>query len=476
MNQQLRLALRLFLGVSALGYLPAAATAQEAPHRLPEPPTSTPSLVGSELFPPTANVAGLLSWKVLTAQLDPAAAVQLRAIALAMSPKWLRKRITRLGEPEEVGLFTVPGAQGLSRAIFARAAKRTTTPARGAETPALPAPPRDSTQNGVTSTGDAEATTALRKHLDGGGGGLLAGPLGGVLSRLEGRSALWAGAELPPGAQRLLVSLMRQLAPGATTPAAPPTRLAAGVGEVAGRAELRLVAEFVSPEEALPAQSVLEQATQTALALLSSARLQAQHPDHARAVEEARALSVRLLKSLAVSLDGRFLDARFTSPLGLAQTLHVFTRALVPMFSTYLARSKTVEALVELRRLAQLAGAHLRTLPRDADGRPVAERLLPPAPRTPDASACDLPDQRFPASRARFDHPTWKALDFALHTPHYYRYELETRIEGTNLHFRAIASADLDCNGVFSRYELAGSVGADGEVKLEPLKTENPLE
>jgi hypothetical protein len=68
--------------------------------------------------------------------------------------------------------------------------------------------------------------------------------------------------------------------------------------------------------------------------------------------------------------------------------------------------------------------------------------------------------------------PTWNALNFSMSEPHYYRYSFESEGAGSNARFTATAQGDLDCDGIPSRFERAGSAqgGSSG------LYMENPLE
>jgi hypothetical protein len=46
--------------------------------------------------------------------------------------------------------------------------------------------------------------------------------------------------------------------------------------------------------------------------------------------------------------------------------------------------------------------------------------------------------------------------------PHYYRYEYEVAADGRS--FSARALGDLDCDGVYSTFEMVGDVAPDGTV------------
>jgi type IV pilus assembly protein PilA len=61
--------------------------------------------------------------------------------------------------------------------------------------------------------------------------------------------------------------------------------------------------------------------------------------------------------------------------------------------------------------------------------------------------------------------PEWNALKFSMDDPHYYSYQYTSSGLGTDSEFLAAASGDLNCDGVFSTFEMIGQVqDADGSV------------
>jgi type II secretory pathway pseudopilin PulG len=130
----------------------------------------------------------------------------------------------------------------------------------------------------------------------------------------------------------------------------------------------------------------------------------------------------------------------------------VVAAVAIPPFMKYIRKAKTSEAEVNVRRMNE----GLRAYAAAHDG-----ALPPSAPMTPKAgSCCAQPGQKCAADPAAWQLPAWQALRFSVDDPHYYSYELVT----SGSAFTARAMGDLDCDGVFSTFELTGTVQADGSV------------
>ena len=75
-----------------------------------------------------------------------------------------------------------------------------------------------------------------------------------------------------------------------------------------------------------------------------------------------------------------------------------------------------------------------------------------------------------------WQHPTWQALDFAMHDPHYYSYQFKTETNEGVTSYTALAYGDLDCDGDYPTFSLYGQV-IDGEVQtVGDVVTMDPLE
>ncbi len=128
----------------------------------------------------------------------------------------------------------------------------------------------------------------------------------------------------------------------------------------------------------------------------------------------------------------------------------VLAAAAVPAFLKYLHRAKTAEAVMNLRIIFDSAISYW-----NLHGRFPATAPLEPVGRT----ACvDGKSVKMTPDPANWAHPTWVELNFAIDTPHLYRYEF---IDGGD-QFTARAFGDLDCDGILSTFERVGSVDPTG--------------
>lgn len=90
---------------------------------------------------------------------------------------------------------------------------------------------------------------------------------------------------------------------------------------------------------------------------------------------------------------------------------------------------------------------------------PRTGKVLPPqfpssGGPTPANGCCGSADKVCHSDPADWDAPTWLALNFAIDGPHYFQYEYVSSPTG----FTARATADLDCDGVYSTYSRTGRV------------------
>lgn len=121
------------------------------------------------------------------------------------------------------------------------------------------------------------------------------------------------------------------------------------------------------------------------------------------------------------------------------------------------------------RRLARLvdgARAYYDSDWASATGDVLPKQFPQSVPLTPAMSPCEKGDIRYPTDPALWDHPTWRALHFAVDQPHPYRYEFVAGPKG----FTARAHGDLDCDGVLSTFERIGTVDPDGDVVVQTFR------
>jgi type IV pilus assembly protein PilA len=129
----------------------------------------------------------------------------------------------------------------------------------------------------------------------------------------------------------------------------------------------------------------------------------------------------------------------------------------IPAFMKYVRRSKTVEATMNVRRLATAVAV----LPPDEAAKLSSSEWTPPG------RACDGVGGKFGVDASLWNAEPWKTLDFAVETPAYYQYRVRRDGDG----FTVEAQGDLDCDGIFSHFER--HVGPSG---AGDLRSQNDIE
>jgi hypothetical protein len=117
------------------------------------------------------------------------------------------------------------------------------------------------------------------------------------------------------------------------------------------------------------------------------------------------------------------------------------------------------EPEAQMETLFILASALLPQNPGPADQFPATVGPTPD-PRT----CCATPHAICHPNPTLWTGATWQALGFALRKRHRWSYAFESSGSGAAATFTIVAQADLDCDQVYSRYELTGSVDASGAV------------
>jgi type IV pilus assembly protein PilA len=156
-------------------------------------------------------------------------------------------------------------------------------------------------------------------------------------------------------------------------------------------------------------------------------------------------------RSKPISIVAICLGAFFTLIIG------VEAAVAIPAFMKYIRRSKTVEATMNTRRLADAIAMQ-----------PALEwARLAESDWTPAGTACEHPGNRFVGESSTFAAEPWHTLGFSVDGPFYYQYRVRRIDHG----FAVEARGDLDCDGRFSHFER--DVAADG---VSPLTSSDDLE
>ena len=139
----------------------------------------------------------------------------------------------------------------------------------------------------------------------------------------------------------------------------------------------------------------------------------------------------------------------------------------VPSFIDYVTRSKKSEAVLQLNKIGKAAK---RVYSETSSYLKDIAATLPTKPDGTAGGCCGGPNNRCPPDPAAFAiEPVWNKLDFQIDEPSLFYYDYSSSASNT---FRALATGDLDCDGVEISFVLEGS--APNGVPLVTL-TEPPL-
>ena len=143
----------------------------------------------------------------------------------------------------------------------------------------------------------------------------------------------------------------------------------------------------------------------------------------------------------------------------------------IPSYIKYIRRSRTVEALLNIRTMYDGAAAYFVSEHSDSTGIIVARQFSATAGPTPPVPPAGIQYQPVPAD---FATPEWNALDFSVRDPMRFSYTF-VHIDNNNCALRA--QGDLNGNGVFSTFQrnMTGSV-AGGVSGTTGLYTINEVE
>ncbi|HZS42525.1 MAG TPA: DUF4190 domain-containing protein [Polyangia bacterium] len=126
----------------------------------------------------------------------------------------------------------------------------------------------------------------------------------------------------------------------------------------------------------------------------------------------------------------------------------------IPAFMKYVRRSKTVEATLNVRRLADDANVYY-----------VDNAKLPPAVDwTPAGEPCGNGRPTFAVDPAAWQRSPWSELHFSLDAPHHYQYRIVSEAPDR---IAIEARGDLDCDGEFSLFRREVTPGGAGPLQIE---------
>jgi prepilin-type N-terminal cleavage/methylation domain-containing protein len=140
----------------------------------------------------------------------------------------------------------------------------------------------------------------------------------------------------------------------------------------------------------------------------------------------------------------------------------------IPAFSQAVRRTKSAEAVMNLRRVYDGAVTSFLEIQVTRDGIGQDSHFPAAVGATPGVDFCctEGVSGRCPADDSTFTLPTWQRLQFSVSDPHYYWYTFASEGTGVAAHFTARASGNLDCDNIHSTFERQGYVDLiDGSIK-----------
>jgi hypothetical protein len=138
----------------------------------------------------------------------------------------------------------------------------------------------------------------------------------------------------------------------------------------------------------------------------------------------------------------------------------------VPAFVRNVHASRWVEPMNGLLSIGARASSLARTRPL-TDAYPESAPLTPGT--VPKGESVEDPD-------GTWEHPTWRALQFRLDTPHYFSFAFHSDNGSQISRFEAHAEGDLDGDGQTSMFKLSGELRRDGEPVLFPMEIDREVE
>ena len=144
----------------------------------------------------------------------------------------------------------------------------------------------------------------------------------------------------------------------------------------------------------------------------------------------------------------------------------ILAAVAIPAFMKYIRRSKTTEALMNVRRMFDSAVAYYESEHAASDGAIIAKQFPDDdgsnggaggGSVTPASKCCINPGEKCAPQPSIWNHPTWSALNFSVDDPHYYQY----RAGGGRIDFDVGAVGDLDCDDIFSTFQRTAKVLED---------------
>ncbi|MBI4509658.1 MAG: type II secretion system protein [Deltaproteobacteria bacterium] len=148
----------------------------------------------------------------------------------------------------------------------------------------------------------------------------------------------------------------------------------------------------------------------------------------------------------------------------------VLAAVAIPAFMKYIRKSKTTEATEHVKKVYEGARSYFteEMVGRGAAGQVIAKQFPRTAGTAPALNTCcgttGAAGGKCAPNPALWTDATWQALKFSVDDPHYYSYSYTASgTEGSSL-FTSAANGNLDCDTVYSTFEMVGSIQSDGTI------------
>ncbi len=153
----------------------------------------------------------------------------------------------------------------------------------------------------------------------------------------------------------------------------------------------------------------------------------------------------------------------------------ILAAVAIPAFLRFIKKSKTSEAPINLKAIADGAVAWYGDEHTNASGDPMKKDFPTTNDTEPGAKPCASGTALYKKDAGKWNTTEpWRSLKFSITKAHYFQYTYTHTTKP--LGFDATANANLDCDKTYSTYRLGASVAGTGEVLRKNLIITNALE
>ncbi len=139
----------------------------------------------------------------------------------------------------------------------------------------------------------------------------------------------------------------------------------------------------------------------------------------------------------------------------------ILAATAIPSFNKTIKRSRTSEALFNIRRMYDSSVVYYGSDHTNS----VGSVVVPQFPATTDLTPPMPPaGHKMEPDATLWEHPTWRALNFAISDPHYYAYRYVSIGTMIGAQFWVAACGDLDGDSNLSTFVRGGTVIAGGGI------------